>query len=186
MVTFKLSNQWITFPILLVPIVLLLSCEKCLEPSIDDNEQDDSRITSISIDGVKLGDSQEEVLTLLGNANKTGIICGIGPSWYIWGYDEGPHSGLSILFVEMINNTSTICGPVVGITVSGSYTGTTTEGIGIGSKISDVHKFYKYPTSSLEDEYPKRETYAFEKSYMSFFYVKDIVQSITIESEKTE
>ena len=76
--------------------------------------------------------------------------------------------------------------PSFALSVFGSYTGTTAEGIGIGSNNSDLRKYYKNRITSFEDEYMKREIYAFAKSFMSFLYEKGKVQSITIESHKSE
>ncbi|MGE5859686.1 MAG: hypothetical protein ACM34J_03995 [Ignavibacteria bacterium] len=98
-----------------------------------------------SIEGIKLGDSREDVVEKLGQPTTGGIADGLFRSWLASDYTEGPHAGLSIYYLELKDGSH---GPVDIIAAGTFYTGKTNEGIGIGSTLKNVHKFYGEPLSS--------------------------------------
>ena len=57
------------------------------------------------VDGIYFGDSNEKVLSILGNPDDGGIADGINWSWYFSEYNEGKYAGLTIYFLEEPINT---------------------------------------------------------------------------------
>lgn len=166
----------------ILPGLFYIACEQVLEPGkIDDHKDDRDRITSISIDSVKLRSSRNDVESILGSPDIVGLAEGFY-SYFLWEYTKGVHIGLTVLFLEIINDTDDWCGPVTNFSLSKNYKGKTADGIGIGSKISEVHKIYGEPSNFYENDDQRSETYIFEISYMTFQYTQNGVSGITIGS----
>src|SRR5690625_3396733 len=102
-------------------------------------------VPGVCIDGVKLGDSRERVKQLLGEPSGGGIADGLYRAWRTYSYRPPGRTdglGFSILFIE---NEDLSLGPVDMLKAHYPYEGKTPEGIGIGSKLSDVLQAYGEP-----------------------------------------
>jgi len=110
-------------------------------------------VPGVGMEGVKLGDSKETVEAKLGShSSNCGYVDGTFRSWLGCEYLNGPHGGLSILFLE---NDDGSFGPVDNIsttTYSGTpYSGKTKEGIGVGSRLAMVRQAYGLPDTTLQN-----------------------------------
>lgn len=129
--------------------VPLMTCEHV--GGVVEVESADARIIpGKSVDGVNLGDSRETVEAKLGKPTSIGWLDGLYRSWRHYTYNDGPHAGLTIAFIDY----GASYGPVDMLSIEKSYTGKTKEGIGIGSSPNMVHQTYGTPRkiiSNLED-----------------------------------
>ncbi len=122
-------------------IVFISSCNE----NIYEDQEDAWRgiiVPGKSIEGVKLGDSREDVVRKLGQPNTGGIADGLFRSWFGSDYTEGIHAGLSVYYLELQGGSH---GPADIIAAAAPYKGKTKEGIRIGSLLRDVHKAYGEP-----------------------------------------
>lgn len=90
-----------------------------------------------SIDGVNLGDTPDTVSKKLGKPKYEGVWDGAYASGIAYSYEEGNCAGLSVLF----NDNKT----VIAFDINKPYSGTTKEGIGIGSSSKSLHDIYGVP-----------------------------------------
>lgn len=119
----------------------------------------DARIVpGLGVDGVHFGDSRDEVRAKLGPSNGGGITDGLYASHFASDYEEGPHAGLSVYFLEQPINTA---GPVDILTVHAPYEGKTSEGVEIDSPVSDVREAYGVPRVVYGSESSERYTYVY-------------------------
>ncbi|MGA9120863.1 MAG: hypothetical protein WB699_15970 [Bacteroidota bacterium] len=107
-------------------------------------------LPGVGMEGVKLGDSKEEVLSKLGNPTVIGFADGQYRSWRSFDYYDGPHAGLAIDFLEEPDGSFGPVDAIAAATPSGTqYGGKTKEGIGIGSELKAVHQAYGMPEKTL-------------------------------------
>jgi hypothetical protein len=103
-----------------------------------------------SVEGVKLGDSKEAVVAILGKPTHVGWTDGYYRSWRAYQYLEGsPLNPVIKLEFDFIDNGETY-GPVDAIVIGPVYKGKTKEGIGVGAPRSKVYEAYGSPKHSLQ------------------------------------
>ncbi len=137
-------------------------------------------IPGVSIDGVRLGDSKERVEAVLGYPFGAGWIDGTWRSWraYAYGNDPGTHRyALTIGFIEIIDESpipayQSSCGPVDKVSMNQGYTGTTREGIGIGTSMEKVLRFWGPPRRWAGDY----ACYCFANKFFEFLFKSDTVR----------
>lgn len=104
------------------------------------------------IEGVKLGDSREQVEKLLGEPRIVGWTDGLYRAWRTYVYQPSEiHSsgyGMGISFIYYGEDQP--WGPVDRIIISGLYASKTPDGIGIGSTLDVVLSVYGEPAFSRE------------------------------------
>jgi len=89
-----------------------------------------------SVDDVYLGDTLDTVSKKLGKPNIMGHWDGVYVGGILNFYEEGYYAGINVFFH---NNT------VITLRVKKPYSGTTKEGIGIGSSLKSLHDIYGRP-----------------------------------------
>jgi hypothetical protein len=129
-------------------------------------------IPGVSVDGVRLGDSKERVVSILGKPDRTGWADGVWRTWRTYLYDRPERFSIVIQFIDNLEEY----GPVDAITVSKGYAGTSRDGIGIGSSRAYVDRFWGRPRRTL-DVYA---VYCFEGKFASVIFDSDKVARITI------
>lgn len=95
------------------------------------------------IEGVKLGDSREQVDKLLGEPRTIGWTDGLYRAWRTYAYSPSPGFGLAISFIYYGEDQP--WGPVDMIIIQEPYVSKTPEGIGIGSTLDEVLRAYNEP-----------------------------------------
>lgn len=131
-----------------IPIVaLFLAFASCEDNGVEVVEGGPGIIVpGKSVEGIKLGDSRETVEAKLGTPTSIGWTDGLYRSWRMYAYQQGPHAGLIINFID----SGAAYGPVDVINMEPPYAGKTKDGIGIGSPLSKVHQVYGSPDTSLQ------------------------------------
>lgn len=137
-----------------LPVVLILSGLSVLLVSCNilstNNKTDDCGpgiiVPGVCIDGVKLGDSREQVEELMGKPHSSGLADGLYRGWTTYYYkpDDTEGTGLNISFIYPT-------GPVDMFIGQKPYNGKTPEGIGIGSTLDDVKAAYGEPEDIPSD-----------------------------------
>lgn len=142
-IPFFYVKSWLCFAL------MLLMLSSCKNPAGGDSERGGPGliIPGESIEGVKLGDSREEVEALIGPPSSTGWGDGLYRAWYIYQYNPSgtPGPGFSIHFIIEEDQT---WGPVDMLMAHPPYNGKTSEGIGMGSSLHDVREAYGKPDFS--------------------------------------
>lgn len=139
---------------MLLPILFLAGCSL-----LDDSASAEIRIVpGRGIDGVRFGDSKEKVQAELGVPDGGGIADGFYRSWIAYDYEEGPHAGLSVYHLEQPLNTA---GPADLFTIHAPYDGTTKEGIGIDSPLSEVRAAYGEPKAVYDKASTEKGVYTY-------------------------
>lgn len=155
-------------------LVLLPACDQ------SDPAESDARITEEGVDGVRFGDTPEEVLEKLGPYDAFANTDGVR-AWQTYYYEEGFHKGLKIYFMEVDSvdengHETVLPGPVDLFTVFGDYSGKTAEGIGIGSRQEEVRQAYGAPVKRSRTG--KTHFYCFGERNMEIVILADTVASI--------
>lgn len=129
--------------------LVLLVASSCRNPAGGDSERGGPGliIPGESIEGVKLGDSREEVEAMLGSPSNTGWADGLYRSHYAYSYYPPGIAGLG-LSIYFIIEEDHAWGPVDVLTAHAPYEGRTPEGLGIGSSLYDVREAYGKPDFS--------------------------------------
>ena len=99
-----------------------------------------------SIDGVNLGDTPDTVNKKLGDPDGGGEWDGAYAVGLLYMYEEGHYAGFEVLFIGY--NT------VIALSIRKPYSGTTKEGIGIGSSLKSLHDIYGVP-NKITNNYEK-------------------------------
>ena len=130
------------------------------------------------IDGVRLGDSRENVESILGKADYGGIADGLYRAWHSSDYSQGEHAGLSVYYVEIDNSP----GPVDLLAVQSPYAGKTKEGIGIRSPLALVHQTYGLPEKNIvrPSDHWIDDFYCIREKKLEIQYVDSLVITISI------
>jgi hypothetical protein len=166
------------------PIFLLgLLVAGCVDlgPEGEPADEQARLIPGVSVDGVKLGMSWEEVVGLLGEGYTIGAYDASPESGYILGYRSGPHSGFAC-YIPSRAKVRPDWGPVVRIKLGPSYTGTSSEGVGIGSTQEEVRRALGLPGTFVENAgVPQSDTFAFPGMKVTFYYTQGKVESIWIQ-----
>jgi hypothetical protein len=162
--------------------LVLLNCSQTNQPE-DEKDETGIIVPGISMDGVKIGDTEETVVATLGKPDVYGFADGAHRAWRLFAYIEGLHAGLSIYFIR----DSGGYGPVDEIWAGTShssgipYSGKTQEGIGLGSTLKDVHNVYGLPDSSKSyDGNRINEIYCMEQRHLEMAYRDSIVITLFI------
>lgn len=143
--------------------VLLISCNNSVNsfPADTSNCGPGVIVPGVCIDGVKLGDSREQVEKLLGEPSNSGLADGLYRSWSAYYYKlsgmQGAGLNISFIYPE---------GPVDMFRGYESYNGKTPEGIGIDSTLDDVRAAYGEPEDiptdvMVDDTHHIHYTYCF-------------------------
>jgi hypothetical protein len=129
------------------------------------------------IAGVRLGDSQSTVESILGKPDFGGIADGLYRAWFSAEYSSGEHSGLAVYFIEVDNRP----GPVDLITVRAPYGGRSKEGIGIGSSLVSVHRSYGLPKRTYLSalDHWIADFYCFGSRHLEIHYKDSLVTTIS-------
>jgi len=132
----------------LILFMLIIFMHSCNENIYEDEEGGGIGIIvpGKSIEGIKPGDYREDVVRKLGQPTQGGIADGLFRGWFASDYTDGPHSGLSVYYIELEDGSH---GPVDIIVAGTQYTGKTKDGIGIGSSLKTVHEIYGEPVRTL-------------------------------------
>jgi hypothetical protein len=130
-----------------------------------------------SVEGVELGDSPQTVYDKLGKPTSVGWTDGIYRSWRMYAYEQGPHAGLIINFID----SGATYGPVDVINIEPPYSGKTKENIGLGTSLIKVHKVYGLPDTSLclPDQNWIADYYCINQKMFQIHYEDSIVSRIS-------
>jgi hypothetical protein len=152
----------------LLVLAVLMACNKGVE-SVQQARIDLYQ----AIDGVKIGDNETIVKQKLGDPNN--IIEGDFPG-VIFEYTIGRFSGLHVAIYSQGLTPS----GVVSISVSSPYSGTTKEGIGIGSRQVSVRQILGQPASKSQSDSTSWDRYEAENRYFVAYYRTESVESLTL------
>ena len=160
---------------MVVAVFSLSSCEDFGDPP-------PRIIPGVSIDGIQLAFTREQVERRAGVPARIGWADGPYKGWRVYGYDQVRFRWpcFAVYFLEV---SGMEYGPVDLVTAGPGYDGRTREGLGIGSSRGVVHRNLGIPVNivlydSLNggwDDY-----YCFLKTNMIFRYNLDTVQFITL------
>jgi outer membrane protein assembly factor BamE (lipoprotein component of BamABCDE complex) len=106
-------------------------------------------IPGVSIDGIHLGYTREQVERALGMPTTSGWGDGIDRGWRIYGYYDRTVPNASAFTVWFLETPQTEWGPVDMVSVGAGYSGKTKEGLGIGSHRMEVQRILGLPTKSV-------------------------------------
>lgn len=137
---------------LLIAIISGLLFYSGCDTSESDNIIDNSRIIpGVSFDGVALGDYEELAIEKIGEPDYIGHGGDSSTMYKIYYYDSGEYNGLRILFVLIDPSVpypeEAESGPANILSVYPPYSGTTKDGIGIGTSKDFVLQTWGEPTS---------------------------------------
>lgn len=134
-------------------------------------------IPGSSVEGVEFGDSPQTVYRKLGKPSGIGWSDGFYRSWRSYIYLDGPHAGLIIDFID----SGATYGPVDQILIGPPYNGKTRKGIGIGSSLAQVHKFYGLPDTNLYnlDQQSIVELYCINQKKFEIHYQDSIINRMS-------
>ena len=169
--------------LLIYMFFLLSNCKQSTEPG----EKDETGLVvpGVGMDGVKLGDTLETVLKKLGGPSSTALADGLYRSWSAYFYDDGPHAGLEIDFIDKPDGSIGIVDLIlVGSSPHSkdSYTGKTKEGIGLGSTLKEVHNVYGSPDTTLHfsDITRINDIYCFGQNHFEIAYKDSVTSGFSI------
>lgn len=119
--------------------LLLTSCD--LFDTGSNDSQDEGRIVvGKSIDSVEVADNTGAVVRKLGRPSE--IIYG-DFAGFIYEYKQGRFAGLSILFADAFNSRA------VSVSATAPYSGTTKEGVGIGTTKANLQRSLGLPDTNF-------------------------------------
>lgn len=160
----------------LIIIVLLLFCKTPFNMENNKNRngklQETRIVFGLSIDSVEIGDSQLIVERKLGPP--TSIILG-DFAGFLYEYKEGEHAGI---FVTI--SIDSLFGGLIGVLqvkVEAPYSGTTKDGVGIGTDRDVAKRFVGTPTSSSNDF----DRYDFDRIMFGITYDQNKILSLIME-----
>lgn len=144
-------------------------------------------IPGVSVDGVRMGDSKERVESLLGPPQGGGWIDGVWRTWrvYAYGYNGNTHRySLTIGFMDILGDTLSpidmgTYGPVDKIVMNEGYTGTTGDGIGIGTRMSEIQSRWGPPRRSVPTTDGQYSCYCFNNGFLEILFRADTVRLMT-------
>ncbi|GAB5518347.1 MAG: hypothetical protein RhofKO_05980 [Rhodothermales bacterium] len=97
--------------------------------------------------GVHFGETRGAVLERLGPPTRMTIASGTR-SWYTLWYLDGPYAGLEVHFIENLGEDFN-ASPADYYVMDYPFRGTTAEGIGIGSKKTQLFTVYGQPLNAV-------------------------------------
>lgn len=160
---------------------LTLSLFSCNDSGLNALFENSRVVPGYGIDGVMLGDSSDEVEQKLGKDYQLGGGDGTGKTWILYTYEKGEHKGLRVWFLEQFDsNGRGYPGPVDILEVDSTFTGKTRDGIGIGSSIEDVHKFYGLPIEVRYGSGFTYETYCIVNKQFYLSYLGNVLRRFSI------
>jgi hypothetical protein len=163
--------------------LVLLNCSQTNQPE-DEKDETGIVVPGISMDGVKIGDTEETVIAKLGIPDAYGFADGLYRAWLSYDYIEGPHAGLEIYFIADSSGYGPVDKILAGTSYSSGipYSGKTQEGIGLGSTLKDVHNAYGLPDTSISysDRNRINEMFCNEQKHLEIAYRDSVVTSLII------
>lgn len=135
----------------LVIVMLLVSCSNLSDSIEPDPGGPGIIIPGESIDGVKLGDTREEVVELLGEPSGVGWADGLYRGWRTYWYKPLGVEGTGFTIYFNYRGEDKPWGPVDALRANKPYVGKTPEGIGIGSTLEEVREAYGEPDDIPSD-----------------------------------
>lgn len=167
------------FSILL--IILTLSLFSCNDNGLNALFEISRVVPGYGIDGVMLGDSSDDVEQKLGKDYQLGGGDGSDKTWIIYSYEKGEHKGLRVWFLEQFDSDGWgYPGPVDNLEVDSTFTGKTRDGIGVGSTIEDVHKFFGNPKEIRYSSGRTYETYCIVNRQFYLSYLGNVLRRFSI------
>lgn len=155
--------------LLLIAIISALLFYQGCDTTESEDVADNSRIIpGVSFEGVALGDYEEIVIDKIGEPDNIGHGGGSSKMYKIYNYDSGEYSGLHILFVVIDPYNAPYpeeaeSGPADLLSVYPPYSGTTKDGIGIGTDMEFVIQTW----GEAEVTVSPAEGYAYHTYYFS-------------------
>ncbi len=151
-------------------VVSLAGCDR-VEPEVD--PPDNGRLVlGESVDGVRLGADTTAVFDILGMPSNA--LRGAGTVRYF--YERGRHSGIEIYYDVRADGSLS---QTSAITLTDSYTGTTEDGIGLGSPRDQVIELLGEPVSSVRIPGGDRhDRYFMQGNHLLFVYHEGEIISI--------
>jgi hypothetical protein len=139
-------------------------------------------IPGVSIDGIRLGFTREQVVQIAGKPDAIGLVDGPYGAWELYGYGTFGTQGFrfSVCFIEVPGSD---LGPVDLVGTGTGYDGTTREGVGIGWHRHEVHRVLGLPVNSTLGDTANggwNDYYCFNKTNMLFRYNRNTLWSITL------
>jgi hypothetical protein len=163
--------------IILFVLVLFSTCRR--QPTQWDHLGVGIIVPGKSVDGIKLGDSLETVVTKLGKPTSVGWASGLYRGWRHISYIEGtrlePYIRLQFLFIDEGDDY----GPVDAILIGPVYKGKTKEGIRIGSTLEKVHQVYGLPAKSRITERSIIDKYCFNEKKFEIHYKDSLISGMS-------
>jgi hypothetical protein len=174
-------GRWLLASIPIVALTLLIG--SCEDNGVEVIEGGPGIIVpGKSVEGIKLGDSKETVVTILGKPTLVGWADGYYRSWRAYTYEEGsPVNPIMELYFNFIDNGDSY-GPVDLIGIGSAYKGKTKEGIGVGSLLEKVHQAYGLPKYSIYSPQSNMiyDTYCINKHMFQIHYTDSLVDACSI------
>jgi hypothetical protein len=139
-------------------------------------------ILGVSISGIHLGDTPEQVQRLLGPPERVGWGSGEDRSWRVYGYGYDAAAHVVDLHIYFISSAQSEWGPVDMISVGHAYRGTTKEGLGIGATRDRVRALIGLPFSTNEPDSLGRsnEYYCFLGRRVELNFERDTVHLLSL------
>lgn len=166
----------------LVTSMLLSTCKQINQP--EEKDETGIIVPGISMDGVKIGDTEETVIAKLGKPDVYGFSDGPHRAWRTYDYIEGPHAGLEIYFIADSGGYGPVDEIWAGTSYSSGipYSGKTQEGIGLGSTLKEVHNAFGLPDTSLSFPNGNRlnELYCNEQRHLQISYKDSVIFVLSI------
>jgi hypothetical protein len=162
--------------------LVLLNCSQTNQPE-DEKDETGIIVPGISMDGVKIGDTEETVIAKLGNPDVYGYADGAHRAWRTYDYIEGPHAGLTFYFIADSGGYGPVDMILAGTSYSSEipYSGKTQEGIGLGSTLKDVHNAYGLPdTSEIYYLSNISEIYCNEQRHLQISYRGSVIFALSV------
>lgn len=141
-------------------VILLFAAAGCDSGTDTLSIEEAARISTAGVDGVRFGDTPEEVIEKLGPYDSFSISDGFYRSWSHYDYSEDGFVVLSIGFAEGPDPTGSsglVPSVVDYFSMHRSYPGTTRKGIGIGSTLDELIEAYGEPAHVVSN----RTSYTF-------------------------